>query len=136
MAKNKKIIITTPKGAVVTQQSKNGSMTAKLEWNPGLGAKLTNQLDKAQCFIDSEVLRLTSAYVPFQTGALQKSGILGTDIGSGEVKWIAPYAAAQYYNTATSRSYDPKRGAYYFERMKIDHGAQIIAKAKKFGGGK
>lgn len=135
MAKNKSIIIKTPKGAVVTQHSKNGSMTAKLTWNPGFGLKMTNQFDKAQCFLDSEVLRLSSAYVPFQTGALEKSGILGTEIGSGEVRWIAPYAAAQYYKFGTSRSYDPKRGGYWFERMKIDHGKQIITKAKKIGGG-
>ena len=66
---------------------------------------------------------------------LDKSGILGTQIGSGEVNWIAPYAAAQYYNTADSRSYDAQRGGRWFERMKADHRDEILRGAKKLGGG-
>ena len=56
--------------------------------------------------------------VPLRTGTLERSGTLGTLIGSGEVKYIAPYARRQYYNTATTRSYDPRRGGKWFERMK------------------
>ena len=62
---------------------------------------------------------------------LDKSGILGTDVGSGEVNYIAPYAAAQYYRTSVSRPYDSQRGAKWFERMKIDHKDEILRGAKK-----
>lgn len=132
---NKNLRIDTPRGSVFQAETKNGKCTAKLEWNPNFGAKMTGQLNKAQQFVDSEVLRGCSAYVPFQTGTLQKSGILGTKIGSGEVVWLAPYAAAQYYNTSQTRAYDPNRGAYWFERWKADHAQKVIAKAKKIGGG-
>ena len=88
-----------------------------------------------QKFVDSEVLRLTSPYVPFKTGNLDRSGTLGTKIGSGEVNYIAPYAKKQY-QTATSRSYDQQRGGQFFERMKIDHGDEILRGAKKRSGGK
>ena len=128
--------ITTPKGAVIQYKTKNGTVKARLEWNPGFSGKWNGQFADAQRFVDSEVLRLSSRYVPLRTSMLQKSGILGTEIGKGEVCWIAPYARKQYYNTADSRSYDAKRGGHWFERMKADHGAQIIEGAKKRAGGK
>jgi hypothetical protein len=59
-----------------------------------------------------------------QSGILKKSGTLGTEIGSGEVDWIAPYARKQYYDTPETRVYDPMRGSLWFERMKADHGCR------------
>lgn len=128
--------IETPKGAVFTTTGKNGKTVAKLEWNKNFSAQRSNQFSRTQKFVDSEVLRLSSPYVPFQTGMLDKSGILGTDIGSGEVNYTAPYAATQYYNTSISRFYDPQRGARWFQRMKIDHKDEILQGAKKISGGK
>lgn len=116
--------------------TKSGKVTAKLTWANGFGAQQTQQFRAAQCFIDSEVLRLCGPYTPFQTGMLQASGTLGTVIGSGEVAWVAPYAAAQYYTTSASRSYDARRGNQWFERMKADHGQAIIRGAKRIAGGK
>lgn len=69
--------------------------------------------------------------VPFQTGMLDKSGKLGTVIGSGNVQYIAPYARTQYYDTATSRPYDANRGAKWFERMKVAYKKDILSGAKK-----
>ena len=123
--------IKTPRGTII----RAGNTSCRLTWNPGFGPQATARYSRAQSFLDSEVLRLSSAYVPIKTSMLQKSGILGTVIGSGEVQWVAPYARPQYYNTADTRSYDPKRGAHWFERMKADHGKAILSKAKKIGGG-
>lgn len=109
----------------------NGSIKAELQWNPGFSAKWNGRATSAQKYVDSEVLRLSSRYVPLRTSMLQKSGILGTEIGSGEVAWIAPYAQKQYYDTADTRDYDPKRGGHWFDRMKADHGAEIIAGANR-----
>ncbi len=114
---------------------KVNTTSCALRWNPSFGANWGGRFNRAQQFVDSEVLRLSSPYVPFRTGMLDKSGILGTQIGSGEVNWIAPYAAAQYYNTADSRSYDAQRGGRWFERMKADHRDEILRGAKKLGGG-
>lgn len=117
--------ITTPRGTIV--QGLNGK--AELKWNPNFPQRMNEMLSKKQAIIDSEVLRLCSPLVPLRTGALEKSGTLGTVIGSGEVKYIAPYARAQYYNTSTSRSYDPRRGGKWFERMKTankDHIKKLL----------
>lgn len=124
MALNK---ITTPRGSVV--QTAKGN--AKLVWDPSFAARRNEMFSQQQKFVDSEVLRRCSPKVPFDTGMLEKSGKLGTEIGSGEVDYVAPYAAAQYYNTSESRSYDPNRGAKWFERMKASEKEEILEGAKK-----
>ncbi len=123
--------IKTPRGCIIN--TANGK--AELTWNKAALASRQQHFERAQIFVDSEVLRLCSPLVPFQTGMLDKSGKLGTEIGSGEVRYIAPYAAAQYYNTSESRPYDAQRGAKWFERMKVGHKKEILDGAKKIAGG-
>lgn len=123
--------IKTPRGQIIQTTGKGGKVRAELTWNPNFAPKRTQGFTRAQKFVDSEVLRYCSALIPFQTGMLDKSGKLGTVIGSGLVQYIAPYAAEQYYNTATSRPYDGNRGAKWFERMKVAHKKDILAGAKK-----
>lgn len=132
---NRSIIVKTPRGALVQNKTDHGKTVVRLEWNENFGAQRTEDFSQAQKYVDSEVLRLSAPYMPIQTGMLIKSGQLGTVIGSGEVNWIAPYAAPQYYRTARSRPYDAHRGAYWFERMKADHKSEIIDGAKRIGGG-
>ena len=50
----------------------------------------------------------------------------GAHGNAGEVKYIAPYARRQYYGTAQTRSYDPRRGGMWFERMKTANKDQIL----------
>lgn len=123
--------IKTPRGTIIQA----GGASCRLTWNPGFGPKSTARYSRAQGFLDSEVLRLSSAYVPLRTSMLQKSGILGTVIGSGTVQWIAHYSKKQYYDTADTRFYDALRGGHWFERMKADHGKALIAKTKEIAGG-
>lgn len=123
--------ITTPRGSIIQTVMKNGRVKAELKWNPDFKPRRNEQFSRAQKFVDSEVLRYCSALVPFQTGMLDKSGKLGTVIGSGKVQYIAPYAAKQYYDTATSRPYDSNRGAKWFERMKVAHKKDISRGLKK-----
>lgn len=119
--------IQTSRGCVF--QTEHGK--ARLEWNKGFAAQRNENFTRKQKFVDSEVLRLCSPRVPFQTGMLEKSGKLGTVIGSGEVDYVAPYAAPQYYNTAETRPYDANRGAKWFERMKVADGDTILKGAEK-----
>lgn len=136
--------IETPRGSII--KTKNGK--AQLTWNPNFTDKWQGQYDKAQMFVDSEVLRLSDPYVPMQSGMLKKSGILGTTVGSGEVVWNAPYAKYLYYGkvmigrapkvvTAKKIIYHgaPARGAFWFERMKADKKAQILDGARRLAGG-
>ena len=97
--------ITTPKGVII--QGKNGK--AELKWDPSFVPKTNQKFTRMQKFVDSEVLRRCSPRVPFQTGTLEKSGKLGTTVGSGIVEYIAPYARKQYWDTSETRDYDPNR---------------------------
>lgn len=119
--------ITTPRGSIISSENS----TAELTWNPDFATKRNAQFSKKQMFVDSEVLRRCSPRVPLRTGMLEKSGILGTDIGSGEVNYIAPYAARQYYNTSDIRFYDANRGAHWFARMKVAEKDDILRGADK-----
>ncbi len=132
--------IETPRGAVFTTKGSK----AKLEWNPNFVDRWSGRYDAAQMFVDSEVLRLSDPYTPFQTGLLKKSGILGTIPGQGEVVWNAPYARYQYYGKLMvgrapkeltevnlQHAGAPMRGAFWFERMKRDKLSQILNGARK-----
>lgn len=119
--------ITAPQGSIVS----NGKNKAELTWNPDFAAKRNAQFSRKQMFVDSEVLRRCSPRVPLRTGMLEKSGKLGTDVGSGEVDYIAPYADYQYYETSDTRPYDANRGAHWFERMKVAEKEDILRGADK-----
>jgi len=129
------IVITTPKAVITNIRTKDGKIETRLEWAPDFGRRYSANFSRAQAFVDNEVVRFCSARVPFQTGMLQKSGILGSVIGSGKVSYVAPYAARQYYKTAKSRPYDANRGAFWFERGKAIERTRILAGALKIAGG-
>lgn len=139
--------IETPRGSIVI--GKNGK--AELKWNTkkfvssGSGGgkrgfhgaySWQGRFSNAQWFVDNEVLRYCDKFTPFRTGMLIKSSALGTDVGSGEVAWIAPYAKAQYYRPGKVGSITgPQRGPYWFERMKAVYGRKIIEGARRIAGG-
>lgn len=125
-----KPIIETPKGKI-TIGGKNGKAT--LEFNTNFEPKWQKRYSAAQQFVDSEVLRLCDKLIPMRTGMLIKSGILGTEIGSGTVQWIAPYAKGQYYKgrPVGSSETGPLRGPFWFERFKQEHGQKVITGAKR-----
>lgn len=136
--------INTPINSVI--KTKDG--TAKLEWASDFQPKWEGRYARAQSFVDSEVLRLSEPYTPFQQGMLRNSGIFGTVIGSGEVVWNSPYARYLYYGKvmvgrAPKKVIDkslqfhgaPMRGAFWFERMKRDKGQSILNKAAIIAGG-
>ena len=125
------IQIKTPRGEIV--QTKSGG--SKLIWGQSFAQRKTKQFDATQKMVDSEVLRQSDSYIPMATGMLKKSGILGTVVGTGVVKYIAPYARQNYY-TNSGRGQEGtqnggQRGKYWFERMKADHKEEI---RKKSGG--
>lgn len=106
--------------------------------------KSTNQLLKdrkldigggVQVFIDGEVLRRCSPMVPFDSGALNRSGVTHTRLGSGEVIYATPYARRWYYREANFQG-APMRGTFWFERMKQNGGRDAILRgAAKLSGG-
>ena len=126
-------IITTPRGSVIINQA---NMKAELKWDASFQPRFQRQFSAAQSYVDSEVLRLTEPVTPLITSMLIKSGILGTEIGSGVVSWIAPYARRVYYSPrAPGRETGPLRGGFWFERWKAVGARKVIAGARKIAGG-
>lgn len=93
----------------------------RLCWDGGFSERRSNTFNRKQMIVDSEELRYCSPLIPFRAGVLTRSGTIGTVIGSGIVQYSTPYARFQYYCTAESRSYNTRRGAKWFERMKPTH---------------
>lgn len=77
--------VTTPNGSFVFQ------------WNPRFGAVMTERLQKAQEFIDRECIVQMIPYTPWRNGFLEQSVKLGTVLGSGELRYLSPYARYLYY---------------------------------------
>lgn len=125
MGKGKKqFVIETPQGAIYTQTSKGGKVSARLEWNPSFEQNMEKGFSNAQEFVDSECIRRMAPETPFRSGVLKKSATLGTVIGSGEINQIAPYARRQYY--------EHKEKSYWFERMKNRHKDSILKGAAQY----
>lgn len=106
----------------------------EIRWNPGFGPDMTRRINGAQEFIDSECLRLCDQLVPKDTGILKQSGIMNTQIGSGELRYRTPYARRWYYMPANFQE-APERGNYWFERMKQQNKEKILAGARRIAGG-
>ena len=124
MAQKRKFVIETPRGGIYTTKGKNGTVTAKLEWNPSFKSEKEKGFGKAQEFVDSECIRYMNPLTPRLTGVMIKSATLGTTIGSGKIEYVAPYARRQYY--------EHKSKAKWFETMKKGHLESIRKGAAKF----
>ena len=130
-------VLQTPKGELVKVKTKNGMVKMQIRWADGFGSKMTEKIQGVQAYIDSETLRLSDPYVPKDTGILKHSGIMHTQIGTGEVRYRTPYARRWYYMPANfaegsgSGMNTTGRGNYWFERMKREHKQRILEGAKR-----
>ena len=52
---------------------------------------------QVQAPLDALILQDSNFFCPIKTGTLQKSAIINSRIGSGELVWKTPYARRQYY---------------------------------------
>lgn len=99
----------------------------RLIFATGFGKKRNDQLQKAQKYVDSEVIRRCAPLVPFKTGTLEGSSSSNTKIGSGKVIYKTPYARKQYRQGRASN----QRGRLWFERMKASNKNDILKGAKE-----
>ena len=126
MAQKRTIKITSPRGSVVTRQTKNGSVSSEIVWNSGFARKKGQAFESAQEFVDSECIRCMEPLTPRRTGMMIKSAKLGTVIGSGNIEYLAPYARRQYY--------EHKEKAHWFETMKASKKDVILKGAEQIAG--
>lgn len=104
-----------------------------IKWNEQRLREWDKQMKLKQQYVDNEVLKHCTKYIPLITGDLILSGIRGTDIGSGEVIYNSIYAKKRYYSkTPVGRVNGPLRGNRWFERMKSDKKTVILKGAQKW----
>lgn len=111
------------------------NLSANFRWNNR--NRIPQNIEKAQKYLDSQVLKDTDKYVPMRTGILAKSGILGTRIGSGEIEYIAPYARKLYYGVTIrlSKSRHPLACAKWFEASKAVNKRSWLTEVRRIAGG-
>lgn len=141
-----KVLVSTPQGRVIKGP---GGAKAQLVWNDNI-KRFNGQYGRAQVWLDNEVLKDSTPFVPMETGALMKSGILGTQPGEGVVEWVAPYARYLYYGkvmvgdapkTVTdkdlvfSQAVHPQAQAFWFEAAKSLNRQKWLSGARKMAGG-
>lgn len=142
-----KVIVSIPRGTIIT--TKNGK--AQLQWNKNV-LRFNKQYTRSQVWLDNEVIKDSTPYVPMLTGALFKSGQLGTTPGEGVVQWIAPYARYQYYGKVMagpkygpkyptgkkltySKDAHPLAQSYWFEAAKAQNKQKWVSGARRLAGG-
>lgn len=130
-------VLQTPKGELVKVKTKSGNVKMEIRWAEGFGPKMTEKIQDVQAYVDSQVLRLSEPYIPKDTGILKQSGIMNTQIGTGQVKYRTPYARRWYYMPARfeqgsgSGMNSIGRGNYWFHRMKREYLQRILQGARK-----
>lgn len=93
--------------------------------------KLNITNGKALTVLAETSLRLCEPYTPFRTGTLIKSAIITSVFDKAILKWNVPYAQRLYYNPDFKFNGAPMRGAFWFERMKIDRATEIINEVRR-----
>lgn len=140
----------------------DGAFQVQLVWRNGFRADAQKQFHKAQCFVDSETIRLMKRFTPARNLYLsEKAPVLGTKIGSGRIYYLAPYGRYQYYGKLMVSSVNgsawarhgekkiltghdlqysklrhPEAQAKWFEVTKQRHKKQILRGAAAIAGGK
>lgn len=60
-------------------------------------ADLEATIRQVQAPLDALILQDSNFFCPIKTGTLQKSAIINSRLGTGELVWRTPYARRQYY---------------------------------------
>ena len=124
------LTISTPRGKIV--QTPSGK--AQLVWNPGFGQAYTRKFGRTQIFIDNGVIKGMEPYTPLRTSMMIKSLQLGSVIGSGLIRYLAPYAKRQYYTGRMpgTSSTGGLRVRLWFSRWKTEHGESFKRSVKAY----
>ena len=63
----------------------------------GIKADIEAKARQVQEPLDALIMADSNYFCPIKTGTLQKSAIINSRLGSGELVWKTPYARRQYY---------------------------------------
>jgi len=101
----------------------------------GIKARFTKNGDKAQRWLDNEIVKDSEPYVPYRKGTTTRS--VYSTIGSGKLVYNTPYARKIYYGTNMHFNHNthPKACAQWFEKAKAVNLKKWMDGVKKIAGG-
>ena len=98
----------------------------------GVQSRFKRNTSYEQKYLDSQVIKDSAKYVPRLTGALERSGISGTKIGSGLILYNMYYAKTQYYGFYRhTLAFHPMATRTWFEVAKASYKQSWIRAVKK-----
>ncbi len=111
-----------------------------MDWNPNFANRRNDLYNRAQRYLDAQVLYKSEEFIPVETGNLIQSGRRYTRIGSGMVIWLAdgrPYTRPQYFGWRRRRGVGQKihKGHFWFRHMKDRYGEAAVNETKRIAGG-
>lgn len=84
--------------------------------------RIAKRIVGVQYRLDLQVLQDSNLFVPEDVGTLRDSGILYTEMGTGQIEWNTPYARAQYYSLPNkSRDKNSRARMKWFEAAKAQY---------------
>ncbi len=84
-------------------------------------SRIEGRLGKVQAVLDQQIAKDSNYYAPEDEGYLQRSVLIASKLGSGELLWATPYARAQYYGLPNkSRDRNPNARMKWFEHAKAN----------------
>lgn len=127
------VYIEQPQRRVI--QTRKGEIV--MEWDPRFANHRNDLYNRAQRFVDAQVLYKSEDYIPVRDGDLILSGRRYTRIGAGEVVWKVEHARPVYYGRRAPGRKGPKvtRAFRWFARMKKVSGQKIVEGGRKIAGG-
>lgn len=92
-------------------------------------AKMQGKVEKAQKWLDAQVITDSNYFCPMDTGTLMRSAQLSTQLGSGVVMWKTPYADTRYFGQPeTGSTRNPNATNMWFETAKARYGKSWVEK--------
>lgn len=107
--------------------------SVKIDFDPKRAAAVRiSKIGAAQAALDTQVIKDSNYYCPFDEGTLQSSALTASEIGRGRVLWATPYARRQYYELPNkSHDKNPNARMKWFEEAKARNKAAWLAIAGK-----
>lgn len=99
-----------------------------------VAARLNGMTERAQYALDTQVIRDTRQFVPYDQGALESSVDSASEPGA--VRWQTPYAREQYYGYPNkSRAKNIRATKEWFEAAKAAYLRTWVKVAKRAASG-
>lgn len=110
---------------------KKGNVEIELD-EVGVKNRFNKSIERTQYLLDNMVARDTSPFVPFLSGALDKSVLPSAQSGNGLLKYNEPYARKMYYNDFRfTKTFHKRACSHWFEVAKSLYKTKWIKFAQK-----